>query len=74
MIVPASLSQNLAASLETVVFPPPDGPINAVTSPCFAVKLTSESTCSPFSQAKAMWSHLMAWPLFVSVLLPVSSS
>lgn len=49
MIVPASLSQNLAASLETVVFPPPDGPINAVTSPCFAVKLTSESTYSPFS-------------------------
>ena len=47
VIFPLSLSQKRAASLETVVFPPPDGPISAVTSPCFAVKLTSESTCSP---------------------------
>ena len=47
VMVPLSLSQNLAASLETVVLPPPEGPMSAVTSPCFAVKLTSESTCSP---------------------------
>ena len=41
VIVPLLLSQNLAARRETVVLPPPDGPINAVTSPCFATKLTS---------------------------------
>ena len=37
----------LAASRDTVVFPPPDGPTKAVTSPCFAVKETSFNTVSP---------------------------
>ena len=35
------------ARRETVVFPPPDGPTNAVTSPCFAIKETSFNTVSP---------------------------
>ena len=30
-----------------VVFPPPDGPTKAVTSPCLAVKETSFNTVSP---------------------------
>jgi len=46
VIVPLLISQNLAANLDTVVFPLPDGPISAVTSPCFAVKLTSFKICS----------------------------
>ena len=46
VIFPFSMSQNLAASLDTVVFPPPDGPISAVTSPCFAVNVTSFNTDS----------------------------
>ena len=33
VIFPDDASQNLAASLETVVFPPPDGPTNAICSP-----------------------------------------
>ena len=48
-ISPFSISQNLAASLDTVVFPPPEGPISAVTSPCLATKLTSFRTVSPSS-------------------------
>ena len=33
VIFPLLISQNLAASRETVVFPPPEGPTRAVTSP-----------------------------------------
>ena len=47
VIFPLLISQNLAASRDTVVFPPPDGPTKAVTSPCFAVKETSFNTVSP---------------------------
>ena len=51
MIFPEDASQNLAASLETVVFPPPDGPTSAVTSPCFAVNETSSRIVSLVSYA-----------------------
>src|SRR5699024_11804327 len=44
---PPVTSQNRAASLQAVDFPPPEGPMSAVTSPCLAVKLTSSSTPSP---------------------------
>ncbi len=47
VILPRSASQNRAASRDTVVLPPPEGPTRAVTSPCFAVKDTSFSTVSP---------------------------
>jgi len=47
VIFPRLTSQNLAASRDTVVLPPPEGPTNAVTSPCFAVKETSFNTVSP---------------------------
>lgn len=40
---------NRAASRDTVVLPPPDGPMSAVTCPCFAVKDTSFNTTSPVS-------------------------
>ena len=46
VILPDLISQNLAASFETVLFPPPDGPTKAVTSPCFAVKETFSKTFS----------------------------
>ena len=45
--LPHGTSQNRAASLQAVDFPPPEGPMRAVTSPCLAVKLTSSSTPSP---------------------------
>ena len=44
---PRPISQNRAASLATVDLPLPEGPISAVTSPCWAVKETSFSTVSP---------------------------
>ena len=47
VILPLFTSQNLEASLDTVVFPPPEGPTRAVTSPCFAVKVTSSNMVSP---------------------------
>ena len=34
VILPLSMSQNLAASFALVDFPPPDGPTSAVTCPC----------------------------------------
>lgn len=46
VIFPASGSQNRAARRDTVVLPEPEGPTNAVTSPCFAVKDRSFSTFS----------------------------
>ena len=46
VILPFSMSQKREANLDTVVLPPPEGPISAVTSPCFAVKVTSRSTVS----------------------------
>lgn len=58
MIFPEDASQNLAASLETVVFPPPDGPTSAVTSPCFAVNETSSRIVSLVSYANFTWSNL----------------
>ena len=57
VIFPDDASQNLAASLETVVFPPPDGPTRAVTSPCFAVNDTSSRTVSLVSYANFTWSN-----------------
>ena len=49
VILPLFASQNRAASRDTVVLPPPDGPMSAVTCPCFAVKDTSFNTTSPVS-------------------------
>ena len=46
VIFPEFASQNRDASRETVVLPPPDGPISAVTSPCFATNDTSFKTVS----------------------------
>ena len=40
VIFPLSISQKRADSFAIVLFPPPDGPTSAVTSPCFAVNVT----------------------------------
>ena len=40
-ILPSVTSANLAISLASVVFPPPEGPTNATCSPAFILRLTS---------------------------------
>ena len=69
VIFPLLTSQNLAASLDTVVFQPPDGPINAVTSPCFATNDTSFNTTSLVSYANPTLENSISYPLlFISVV------
>ena len=74
VIFPLSASQKRAASRETVVFPPPDGPIRAVTSPCFAVKDTSFNTTSPVSYENPTLENSMSYPLLSSFSEPSCTS
>ena len=70
LMLPPSASQNLAASFDTVDFPPPDGPISAVTSPCFAVKLISLSTFSLLSYEKLTFENSISYDFTSSSSFP----
>lgn len=45
--VPCDASQKRTTNRETVILPPPEGPMSAVACPCSAAKLTSSSTRVP---------------------------
>ena len=70
VILPEVTSQKRAAKRDTVVFPPPEGPTSAVTSPCFAVKVTSLRTVSPELYENWTCSKEISYPLLESNVSP----
>ncbi len=55
-----------------VDFPPPEGPINAITSPAFTLKLIlSKTKCSPNFLVIFLSSKIIASLTFFLVVLPI---
>ena len=79
MTLPEVASQKRAASRLTVDLPEPDEPTSAVTSPSFAVKLTSARTFSPARPSSpapypnATWSNTTSWPEGSNFSLPCTT-